>query len=94
MGVCAALLGPLDADHRRMHAEAAGDGDDHRVFDVYGVVGRAVALRASGRTDGAVGDGLDSVGAHELEQLGLLQVRVHLHFVDGGFDARVARAAA
>ena len=85
----AALHGPLDADHRRVHAEAPGDGDDHRVFDIDGVVGRAVALRASGRTDGAVGDGLDSVGAHELEQFGLLQVRVHLHFVDGGLDARV-----
>ena len=74
-----------------MHAEAPRDRDDRRVFDIHRVFRCAVALGAAGGADRAIGNGLDAMAAHEVEQLGLLQVRVHLHFVDGGLDARVGQ---
>src|ERR1035438_9761769 len=55
----AALLGPLHADRKRMHAEALGDSHDDGVFDIHRVFRRAVALRPSGGADRAIRDGLD-----------------------------------
>ncbi len=40
------LNGPLDAHDRRMHAQAFGCGDDHRVFDINRILWGAVAVRA------------------------------------------------
>ena len=60
---CAALHGPLHADDRGVHAEAPGNGYDHRVFDIHCVLRRAVALRSSRRADRAVGDGCNPLGA-------------------------------
>ena len=89
-GCLPALDGPLDANHGGMNSVALGDTDDHRVFSRRGVFRRAVAFRPSRRSDGAIADGLHAIFPDETEELGLLKVRMQLHFVHGGFDARVA----
>ena len=87
------LHAPFDAHSGGVEAVPLRDADDDRVLDVDRVLGGTVPLGASRRTYRRVADGLDPVGADEFEQLGLLEVRVQLHLVDGRLEPGVAEHA-
>ena len=84
------LYRPLDAKFRGIDAVALSDFANDWVFGGGCVFRCAVALRAAGRADGTVADGLNAVIERKFKKLRLLKVRVQLHLIDRGLDARVA----
>ena len=69
-----------------------GNVQNDGVFEGVGVFRGAVAIGPVGGADGAISDGFDAVVFDKVEEVGLLEMRMEFHFIDGGFDGGVAQA--
>src|SRR5580658_4659245 len=84
-----ALHRPLGADHRGMNPMPPGNLHDHWIFRRRGVLRRSIAFGPARRTNGTITDGLNVMVDDKLKKFRLLEMRMQLHFVHGGLDARI-----